>query len=137
MQEQVSSIRDYFFGFMRFGPAENRHAYDISFGTIGYSLILARAFREVGHALVFGKIFKTVLHTVSFCLCTQVISVNFHPFYRNAKQVCRKDTFLTNYITITFQDDIFTQKTENILMVCTYLIRRLCIYIYAFQVVYM
>ena len=50
VQEQVSSIRDYFFGFMRFGPAENRHAYDISFGTIGYSLILARAFREVGHA---------------------------------------------------------------------------------------
>lgn len=44
----------------------------------------------------------------------QVISVNFHPFYRNEKQVCRKDTFYTNYTTITFQDDIFTQKTENI-----------------------
>lgn len=118
VQEQVSSIRDYFFGFMKFGPVENRHAYDISFGTIGYSLILARAFREVGRALVFGvKLHCDLFHSV---VCTQVISVNFHPFYRNAKQVCRKDTFLTNYITITFQDDIFTQNTDNILMVCTY-----------------
>ena len=69
MQEQVSSIRDYFFGFMKFGPAENRHAYDISFGTIGYSLILARAFREVGRALVFGekvKLHGNLFHSVAY-----------------------------------------------------------------------
>lgn len=78
-------------------------------------------------------IWEDIQNCIANCfilLCTQVISVNFHPFYRNAKQVCRKDTFLTNYITITFQDDIFTQKTENILMVCTYLTRRLYINIY-------
>lgn len=77
----MSSIRDYFFGFMRFGPAENRHAYDISFGTIGYSLILARAFREVGHAWVFGKIFKlycklfhSVVYTGDFCQFSSILS---------------------------------------------------------------
>ena len=70
--------------------------------------------------------FSVLLHSsiyeehpaVSMCVCVQVISVNFDPFYRNEKQVCRKDTFYTNYTTITFQDDIFTQKTENITRVC-------------------
>ena len=81
VQEQVSSIRDYFFGFMRFGPMENRHAYDISFGTIGYSLILARAFREVGCALVFGEkvklhcdLFHSVVYTGDFRQFSSVLS---------------------------------------------------------------
>ena len=46
IQESLSSIRDVFFGFLQFA---NKHqiALDISFGTTGYSLILARAFQEV------------------------------------------------------------------------------------------
>ena len=46
-QESLKSIRDLFFGFLKLVP-DNRRVYDISFGTIGYSLILARAFQDVG-----------------------------------------------------------------------------------------
>ena len=56
LQDPANSIRDYFFGFMQFGPHKNRIAYDISFGTIGYSLILARAFQEVCRIRVDWKI---------------------------------------------------------------------------------
>ena len=44
----------------------------------------------------------------------QVVSVNFHPFYRNPTEVVRKEDFQTNYTSITMQDDILAQKTENL-----------------------
>ena len=40
------NIRDFIYGFFSFAKTNNV-ALDISFGTIGYSLILARAFQEV------------------------------------------------------------------------------------------
>ena len=44
----------------------------------------------------------------------QVISVNFHPFYRNAKEVVKKEGFQVNYCSVIVQQDIFAQKTENL-----------------------
>ena len=44
----------------------------------------------------------------------QVLSVNFHPFYRNPTEVVKKEFFQTNYTSITLQDDILAQKTENL-----------------------
>lgn len=43
----MKGLRDVVFGFLKLAP-ENGCAYDISFGTAGYSLTLARAFKEVG-----------------------------------------------------------------------------------------
>ena len=40
--------------------------------------------------------------------------MNFNPFYRNETEVRKKDEFHTNYVTITFQDDIFSQKRGNL-----------------------
>ncbi len=47
VQDKVAGIRDRLYGFMQFGPKDNSMAYDICFGTIGYSLVLSRAFQEV------------------------------------------------------------------------------------------
>ncbi len=44
----------------------------------------------------------------------QVVSVNFHPFYRNAKEVVKKEVFQVNYSSISVQHDIFAQKTANL-----------------------
>jgi len=43
-----------------------------------------------------------------------VVSVNFHPFYRNDKEVARREEFYTNYVTVKFPADIFTQKNVSI-----------------------
>ncbi len=48
---------------------------------------------------------------------TQVVSVNFHPFYRNVKEVVKKEVFQVKYSIVTVQQDIFAQKTENLRMV--------------------
>ena len=42
----MGGLRDRLFGFFQFAP-QNELAYDISFGTVGCSLILARGFKEV------------------------------------------------------------------------------------------
>ena len=46
LQTEVASIRDRFYGFVQFAP-DNDVAVDLSFGVIGFTLTLARAFREV------------------------------------------------------------------------------------------
>ena len=40
--------------------------------------------------------------------------MNFHPFYRNDKEVARREEFYTNYVTVKFPADIFTQKNISI-----------------------
>ena len=54
------------------------------------------------------------------CMILQVVSVNFHPFYRNAKEVVKKELFQVNYSSIIVQQDIFAQKTENLKTVSLY-----------------
>ncbi len=43
--------------------------------------------------------------------------MNFHPFYRNVKEVVKKEVFQVNYSSVIVQQDIFAQKTENLRMV--------------------
>lgn len=50
----MSGIRDFIYGFFSFAKTNNV-ALDISFGTIGYSLILARAFQEVTGTVCRGQ----------------------------------------------------------------------------------
>ncbi len=50
-------------------------------------------------------------------ILSQVVSVNFNPFYRNAKEVVKKEEFQVNYRTICVQQDIFAQNAENLLKV--------------------
>ena len=45
-QTDIESIRRRFYGFVQFAP-DNDVAMDISFGSVGYTLALARAFRTV------------------------------------------------------------------------------------------
>ena len=40
--------------------------------------------------------------------------MNFHPFYRNDKEVVKKEEFYTNYITVKFPVNIFTQNSPNL-----------------------
>ena len=47
-QTDVESIRSRFYGFVQFAP-DNDVAVDISFGSVGFTLALARAFRTVSH----------------------------------------------------------------------------------------
>ncbi len=44
----------------------------------------------------------------------QVVSVNFHPFYRNAKEVVKKEVFQVHHTRICVQHDIFAQKSESL-----------------------
>ncbi len=53
----------------------------------------------------------------NFCAHAQVVSVNFHPFYRNVEEVVKKEVFQVNYSSVIVQQDIFAQKTENLRMV--------------------
>lgn len=48
-QTDVQSIRSRFYGFVQFAP-DNDVAVDISFGSVGFTLALARAFRTVSHS---------------------------------------------------------------------------------------
>ena len=60
LQQRVSGIRDRLYGFVRFAPKDNdlhpRNdlAVDISFGSIGYSLALARPFKRV-RVCIYGQ----------------------------------------------------------------------------------
>ena len=47
----------------------------------------------------------------------QVVSVNFHPFYRNDKEVAKHSKFQSNYSVIIFQDDIYSQDADSIVKV--------------------
>ena len=47
-------------------------------------------------------------------MCLQVISLNFHPFYDNEEEICRKDEFHTNYSIVTFREDILTTRREQL-----------------------
>lgn len=40
--------------------------------------------------------------------------MNFHPFYRNDKEVVKKEEFYTNYITVKFPVNIFAQNQPNL-----------------------
>ena len=51
MQQPKGGLRNRMFGFFQFTPS-NTLAYDISFGTVGCQLILARAFMEVSCCMV-------------------------------------------------------------------------------------
>ena len=46
----------------------------------------------------------------------QVISVNFHPFYRNT-EIVRKDKFQVNVTMITVHDEVLSQAAANINLV--------------------
>ena len=43
-----------------------------------------------------------------------MVSLNFRPFYRNDKEVVKKEEFYTNYITVKFPVNIFTQNSPNL-----------------------
>ena len=43
-----------------------------------------------------------------------MISLNFHPFYSNEKEICQKEEFHTNYVTIKFQENILTTRTDSL-----------------------
>ncbi len=40
--------------------------------------------------------------------------MNFHPFYRNTKEVVKKEVFQVDYSRICVQHDIFAQKSDNL-----------------------
>ena len=40
--------------------------------------------------------------------------MNFHPFYRNDKEVVKREEFYTNYITVKFPVNIFAQNQPNL-----------------------
>jgi hypothetical protein len=95
----VEGIRDRLYGFVLYSPKHLKGdqmgqpktdmALDISFGSSGYALVLARAFKKV-------------------------VSVNFHPFFRNEKDPVKKRAFYTNYYEVNLPVDIFTQVNTNI-----------------------
>ena len=104
----MKSIRNQFFNFLQSTSEKYDLAYDISFGTIGFALILARTFKQV---CIKYCVTSTLTQTL---INLQVVSVNFHPFYQNEKDVCRKEMFHANYSRITIQNDIFSLSSENI-----------------------
>ncbi|CAI8048969.1 hypothetical protein GBAR_LOCUS26977 [Geodia barretti] len=68
---------------------KNDFAMDISFGSTGYSLILARAFKDV-------------------------LSLNFDPFYANDKEVFHLEQFHADYCTVRFQENVLTKGTAKL-----------------------
>jgi len=46
-----------------------------------------------------------------------VIGINFHPFYRNEKEVCRKQKFNTNFCTIRVVDDLYSKGSPEVVQV--------------------
>jgi hypothetical protein len=85
---KTPTIRNIIFGFLQF-VEKNEFAMDISFGSSGYSLILARAFLDV-------------------------LSLNFDPFYGNEKEVYHLETFHADYCTVRFQENILTKGTAKL-----------------------
>lgn len=55
------------------------------------------------------------MHTLK-CLhiYIQVISVNFHPFFRNEKEPVKKDIFYTNYVSVNCPENIYIHSTDII-----------------------
>ncbi len=119
----MKGVRDVLFWFVtNFGPhydetasdpqLRNDLALDISFGSIGYSLIMARPFVKVHATVVFGWPWLAL----SFLqLNAQVLSVNFQPHYQNTSETpALKDEFYTNYVTFKFPDNLYSQSTESI-----------------------
>ncbi len=51
---------------------------------------------------------------VCVCDCVQVVSVDFHPYYRNEKQVVRTMKYFTNYVTATCPESVFAQSYQSI-----------------------
>lgn len=43
--------------------------------------------------------------------------MNFHPFYRNHKEVAKRSKFQSNYSVVVFQDDIYSQDADTIVKV--------------------
>jgi hypothetical protein len=82
------TIRNIIFGFLQFVD-KNDFAMDISFGSTGYSLILARAFKDV-------------------------LSLNFDPFYANDKEVYHLEQFHADYCTVRFQENVLTKGTAKL-----------------------
>lgn len=80
----IESIRTRFYGFMQFAP-DNDVAVDISFGSVGFTLALARAFRTA-------------------------MSINLHEFYEDDKP--KKQSFYTNYYTFMFPQGVFSRNNE-------------------------
>eukprot|EP00731_Ephydatia_muelleri_P005919 Em0003g167a len=78
----IESIRSRFYGFVQFAP-DNDVAMDISFGSVGYTLALARAFRTA-------------------------MSINLHEFYKEDEP--KKQSFYTNYYTFMFPQDVFSRS---------------------------
>ena len=128
LQRPVEGIRDRLYGFVTYTPkhmdgpdkgrAKTNMALDISFGSSGYALVLARAFRKVNvHRRVVLSITLSCLSHGSKChelSVMQVISVNFHPFFRNENKPVKKRAFYTNYVDVNLPVDIFTQEQTNI-----------------------
>ena len=48
------------------------------------------------------------------CNILQVVSVDFHPFFRNKKSAVKKTTYYTNYVTATCPEDIFAQSSDSL-----------------------
>ena len=43
-----------------------------------------------------------------------MISVNFHPFFRDEKQPVKKEIYYTNYVNVDFPENIFTRSSDTI-----------------------
>ena len=51
---------------------------------------------------------------VLLAFTVQVVSVNFHPYYKDEKNVGTGNDFHGNYYIAKVPEDIFSQKTPNI-----------------------
>ena len=84
------SIRDCFFAYPLLAT-DNQFALDISFGTRGYNLELARVFRKV-------------------------LSLKFDPAFRNDEMVVYQDTFAAQFTTIKVVEDVFSRDDSEKVM---------------------
>ena len=64
-QTDIESIRSRFYGFVQFAP-DNDVAMDISFGSVGYTLALARAFRTVSPPNILTSPNRSRVYSFSF-----------------------------------------------------------------------
>ena len=59
-------------------------------------------------------------HVVTLVKFLQVISLNFHPFYSNDKEIYHLEHFHADYTTLKFQENILTKGTEKFTKVSCY-----------------
>lgn len=138
MQRPVKGIRDCLYGFVRFTPKhldgkfkgdpKTERAMDISFGTRGYTLVLARAFKKVAvYWVALYHVWNSITTSTpneqllvyydancDICIYIQVISVNFDPYFRNEKEPVKRDIFYTNYVSVNYPEDIFSHSSDTI-----------------------